>query len=87
MPGYREASGTKDPQDIAEAQRLMVAGVGPGYKTTLTGRTVIKFCDVAVLVKAQLKQFLGWDVTIRQMESLAGMSAFVSAFGIVSYTW
>jgi len=79
MPGFREAGGVKDPQDIAEAQKLMVAaGLGPGYKTQLTCRTVIEFCDVAVLVKAQLKEFLGWDITIRQMESVAGMTAYVS---------
>ena len=88
FPGYREVGGAKDPQDIAEAQRLMKeAGLGPGYKTTITCRTVVEFCQVSVLVKAQLKEFLGWDVDIREMESVAGMTAFVSGdfeFGVMA---
>ena len=80
MPGFREdAPGVKSADDIAEAKALMeAAGVGEGFAPNLTCRTVIEFCDVAVLVKEQLKDFLGWDVTIRQMESVAGMSAYVN---------
>ena len=80
MPGFREDSpGVKSADDIAEAKALMeAAGYGEGFAPTLTCRTVIEFCDVAVLVKEQLKDFLGWDVTIRQMESVAGMSAYVN---------
>ena len=76
IPGFREDPGnpgTKHPEDIAEARRLSGSvGWGEGSEVTLTCSIVIEYCDMAVLVKEQLENFLGWDVTINSMEFAAG---------------
>jgi peptide/nickel transport system substrate-binding protein len=72
FPGLR--SDSSDPQkkhagDLAEAQKLMKdAGAGPGFKSILYCLRAEEYCDVAVLVKDQLKESLGWDLTIEQGE-------------------
>ena len=71
MPGIREDSpGVKSAADIAEAQSLAVAGgAGPGTKLTLLCGLTSEVCDLAVLVKEQFEEVLGWDITIDQEES------------------
>ena len=77
MRGIREDSpGVKSAADIAEAQRLTVeAGAGPGTKVTLLCGLTSEVCDLAVLVKEQLGETLGWDITINQQESRVAAEA------------
>jgi len=83
-PGYRELNGEKHPDDIKEAQRLMLeAGAGPGTKLTLKCRTFRDQCDPTPLIKEQLKKWLGWDITIKQMES----QAYVADIRAVDYVF
>ena len=76
IPGFREDPnnpGQKHPDDIAEARRLSEsAGWGEGSEITLTCSIVIEYCDLAVLVKEQLEDYLQWDVTLNSMEFNAG---------------
>ena len=76
IPGFREDPnnpGTKHPDDIAEAKKLAESvGWGDGSEVTLTCSIVIEYCDLAVLVKEQLEDYLGWDVTLNSMEFNAG---------------
>ena len=77
MPGVRELNGEKHPDDIAEAQRLaLAAGAGPGTKMEFSCRMVIEFCDVMQIVKPQLQQGLGWEMTTRSLESVAGYEMY-----------
>ena len=70
FPGLRESSpGVKDQRDIDEAKALVEgAGYGAGYEVTLACLTVEEYCDVADILKDQLKQNLGWDVSIERGE-------------------
>ena len=77
MPGMRELNGEKHPDDIAEAQRLMLeAGAGPGTKLEFTCRLVIEYCDMLPIVKSQLQKWLGWELTTRSLESTAGYDRY-----------
>ena len=77
MPGFRELNGEKHPDDLAEAKRLLEeAGLAGGLEATLTARNVLGYPDLAIQVKEQLRKNLGWDITIRTMESGAGFDAY-----------
>ncbi len=79
LPGYREFNGAKHPDDLAGAQRLLEeAGISPNLSVTLSTRNCCGYGDVAVLVKEQLKENLGWDISIKTMESGAGFDAYWS---------
>ncbi len=77
-PGFRELDGEKHPDDLAEAKRLLAeAGVpAEGFKITLSARNCCSYPDIAQIVADQLRRFLGWDVTLRTMESAAGFEAY-----------
>ena len=76
MPGFRELNGEKHPDDLAQAKALLAdAGVG-ALEATLTARNVLGYPDLAIQVKEQLRANLGWDITIRTMESGAGFDAY-----------
>ncbi len=70
FPGLREsAPGVKDQRDLDEAKSLVeAAGYGPGYQVTLACLNAEEYCQVAVILKDQLEQFLGWEVDIEQGE-------------------
>ena len=70
LPGLRESSpGVKDQRDIDEAKSLVdAAGYGDGSKVTLACLNAEEYCQVAVILKDQLNQYLGWDVDIEQGE-------------------
>ena len=77
MPGMRELNGEKHPDDIAEAQALaLAAGAGPGTKLVFSCRLVIEYCDMMQIVKSQLQQWLGWELTTRSLESTAGYDLY-----------
>jgi ABC-type transport system substrate-binding protein len=77
MPGMRELNGEKHPDDIAEAQRLVQeAGAGSGTKLEFTCRLVIEYCDMMQIMKSQLQQWLGWEITTRSLESTAGYDVY-----------
>ena len=77
MPGFRELDGEKHPDDIAEARRLMdEAGAGPGTKLELSCSVTLALCDLAVLIKEQLRISLEWDITIRQRDPAVQNEAF-----------
>jgi len=77
MPGFRELNGEKHPDDLAEAKRLLEeAGLAGGLEAQLTARNVLGYPDLAIQVKEQLRKNLGWDITIRTMESGAGFDAY-----------
>ena len=78
FPGFRELNGEKHPDDLAEAKRLLEeAGVpAEGFKITLSARNCCSYPDIAQIVADQLRRFLGWDVTLRTMESAAGFEAY-----------
>ena len=76
LPGYRQLNGKKHPDDLAEAKRLVTAaGVG-NAKVTLSARNCCGYPDLAIQVKEQLQDALGWDITIKTMESGAGFDAY-----------
>ena len=76
MPGFRELNGEKHPDDLAQAKALLAdAGVG-ALEATLTARNVLGYPDLAIQVKEQLRANLGWDITIRTMESGSGFDAY-----------
>ena len=77
MPGMREDSpGVKSAEDIAEAQRLTTeAGAGPGTKITFQCSTTAEICTLAVLVKEQFEEWLGWDIEINQLETRVASQA------------
>ena len=77
MPGMRELNGEKHPDDIAEAQRLMLeAGAGPGTQVQLTCRLVVEYCDIMLIVQSQLERWLEWEITTRSLESTAGYDEY-----------
>ena len=77
MPGYRELNGEKHPDDLAQAQQLLVqAGVPEGIPIQITARNCCGYPDQAVLVKEQLQDRFGWDIEIRVMEAGAGFDAY-----------
>ena len=77
MPGFRELGGESHPDDLAEAQRLLTSvGMEGPFEITLHARNCCDYPDVAVLVKQQLEKALGWDITLRVMESGAGFDAY-----------
>lgn len=70
LPGYRYV-GTKDkhPGDLADAQKLMQdAGYGDGFKANLSCRQILDWCQVAEILKQQLKE-INIDVTIEGREA------------------
>lgn len=77
MPGMRELNGEKHPDDIAEAQRLMLeAGAGPGTEVQFTCRLVVEYCDIMLIIQSQLEEHLGWKITTRSLESTAGYDEY-----------
>ena len=77
MPGMRELDGEKHPDDIAEAQRLMLeAGAGPGTEVQFTCRLVVEYCDIMLILQSQLEKHLGWKITTRSLESTAGYDEY-----------
>jgi peptide/nickel transport system substrate-binding protein len=77
MPGYRYVNGKKDPADIAEAQALLksVGADGP-FKLTMSSRVCCGYPDVAVILKQQLQNAFGWDITLETLESGAGFDKY-----------
>ncbi len=78
MPGYRVlANGQKDPADLVQAQALLkqVGAAGP-LKLTLNARNCCGYPDLVVLVKEQLQNAFGWDITIETLESGAGFDKY-----------
>jgi peptide/nickel transport system substrate-binding protein len=77
LPGYRELNGEKHPDDLAAARQLLLdAGIPEGTKITLTARNCCGYPDQGVLIKEQLQDFLGFDITIRVLEPSAGFDAY-----------
>ena len=77
LPGYRDIDGAKHPDDLAEANRLLASvGMDGPFSITLHARNCCDYPDVVVLVKQQLEEALGWDITIKVMESGAGFDAY-----------
>ena len=77
MPGMRELNGEKHPDDIAEAQKLMLdAGFGPGTEVQFTCRLVVEYCDIMMILQSQLEKYLGWKITTRSLESTAGYDEY-----------
>ena len=68
LPGYRQLNGEKHPDDLAEARRLMEqAGYpgGEGLSLTLDTFELAFFSDATQIVKEQLEEALGLDLTVR----------------------
>ena len=77
IPGFRQLDGEKHPDDIAEARRLLASvGMKGPFSITIHARNCCDYPDVVVLVKQQLEEALGWDTTIKVMESGAGLNAY-----------
>jgi peptide/nickel transport system substrate-binding protein len=82
MPGFRELNGQKHPDDLAEARALLKkAGLPQAdsddpLKITLTTRNCCGYPDIAVVVKQQLQEAFGWDITLKVMEPGAGADAY-----------
>jgi peptide/nickel transport system substrate-binding protein len=77
IPGLRELDGEKHPDDIVAARALLAeAGVAEGVSVTLSARNCCEYPDIAAIVAEQLRQNLGWDITIQTMESAAGYQAY-----------
>lgn len=77
MPGMRELNGEKHPDDIAEAQALMLeGGAGPGTEVQFTCRLVVEYCDIMLILQSQLEKHLGWKITTRSLESTAGYDEY-----------
>ena len=74
MPGIRQtADGEKHPEDIAEAQRLMVeAGYPDGFKTTIMAANFLSFPEMAQVAADQMKRWLKIDATVQPEEPAAG---------------
>ena len=76
IPGFRELNGKKHPDDVALARELLAeAGYPNGLGATLTCAAP-PYCDVAAVVQQQLKDFLGWDVEIEQVDFPAGIAVY-----------
>ena len=77
MAGYRDDAGVKPQEDLDEANRLLTSvGMEGPFSITLHARNCCDYPDVVVLVKQQLEEALGWDITIKVMESGAGFDAY-----------
>ena len=77
MAGYRDDAGVKPQEDLDEANRLLTSvGMEGPFSITLHARNCCDYPDVVVLVKQQLEETLGWDITIKVMESGAGFDAY-----------
>ena len=64
LPGYRTLNGEKHPDDIAEAQKLMVdAGFPDGFSATFSVAQIQDWPDVAQVVKEQMK-VIGIDLDL-----------------------
>ena len=64
LPGYRTLNGEKHPDDIAEAQKLMVdAGFPDGFSATFSVALIQDWPDVAQVVKEQMK-VIGIDLDL-----------------------
>ena len=76
MPGFRELDGEKHPDDIAAARELLQQGGYPdGLEVELSFRDCCGYPDAAALVADQLRNFLNWDVTLKNWETAAGSAA------------
>lgn len=77
-PGYRTGTdGGKHPDDIAEARSLLTrVGMEGPFSITLHARNCCDYPDAAVVIKQQLEEGLGWDITLQVMESGAGFDAY-----------
>ncbi len=77
MPGFRELNGEKHPDDIAEARRLLAEAGYPseGLQVELAFRDCCGYADYSALVADQLRNFLGWEVTLKAWEVAAGSQA------------
>ena len=77
MPGYRLLDGQKHPEDLATAKSLLTqAGVDGSLELKLNARNCCGYPPVAVLVKEQLVNAFGWDITIETLESGAGFDKY-----------
>ena len=73
MPGYRELNGEKHPDDIAEAQRIFQElGYGPGSEMSIGCQKVVDYCEEALMIQQQLREHLGWEVTVNAVEFNVG---------------
>lgn len=83
LPGYRQtADGKKHPDDIAEAKRLLAeAGVPDGFKLTIKSYTPGNNVENTQLWAEQLRNFLGWDVSIET----GGFGAIFGAYAKQDY--
>ena len=73
MPGYRELNGEKHPDDIAEAKKLFLElGMVPGTKVSIGCQQVVDYCAEAIMMKQQVTEHLGWDVTVNSVEFNVG---------------
>ena len=73
MPGYRELNGEKHPDDIAEAQRIFQGlGLGPGSELSIGCQKVVDYCEEALMMQQQLREYLGWEVTVNAVEFNVG---------------
>ena len=76
-PGFRTQNGQKHPDDIAEAKALLTeVGLDGPLELVLHARNCCDYPNAAVLVKQQLENALGWEITLQVMESGAGFDAY-----------
>ena len=75
MPGFREP---KD-ADIADAKRLLAeAGYLSGLKAVMTTRALVELPLATEVGAEQLKKALGWEVSVRQLDSAAASAAYAT---------
>ena len=79
-PGLRQtADGDKHPDDIAEAQRLMVeAGYPDGFETSILAANFLSFPDMAQVAADQMERWLKIKATVQPEEPAAGYVRYES---------
>jgi peptide/nickel transport system substrate-binding protein len=77
LPGFRRiADDKKDPQDIAEAKKLLAqAGYAQGFNITMKFRQCCQYAEQTAMLKEQLKA-VGINLELIGMESVAGFAAY-----------
>ena len=55
---------------------LAEAGVPEGFQVDIMARTAVEYVDLAQLLADQFRRYLGWEATVKPIDSATGFSRY-----------